>query len=98
MDSPLEGADSNPRSPRRGGADEEGTHERLKAHLGQLADPKIKEHRGDGLRSATSGQSRSWPRADPYAPIVMVSSKADSRAVRSMCIGGGRLCGRDLAQ
>lgn len=26
------------------GADEEGTHERLKAHLGQLVDPKIKEH------------------------------------------------------
>ena len=24
------------------GADEEGTHERLKAHLGQLVDPKIK--------------------------------------------------------
>src|SRR5258705_13808851 len=26
------------------GADEEGTHERLKAHLGELVDPKIKEH------------------------------------------------------
>jgi len=26
------------------GADEEGTHARLKAHLGQLVDPKIKEH------------------------------------------------------
>jgi adenylate cyclase len=38
------------------GADEEGTHARLKAHLGQLVDPKIKEHgrrtvknTGDGL-------------------------------------------------
>ena len=28
------------------GADEEATHERLKAHLGQLVDPKIQEHRG----------------------------------------------------
>jgi TolB-like protein/class 3 adenylate cyclase/Tfp pilus assembly protein PilF len=28
------------------GADEEGTHERLKAHLRELVDPKIKEHRG----------------------------------------------------
>jgi class 3 adenylate cyclase len=28
------------------GTDEEGTHGRLKAHLGQLVDPKIKEHRG----------------------------------------------------
>jgi class 3 adenylate cyclase len=28
------------------GADEEGTHERLKAHLRELVDPKIAEHRG----------------------------------------------------
>src|ERR1700752_1572557 len=28
------------------GADEEGTHERLKAHLGELVNPKITEHRG----------------------------------------------------
>ena len=28
------------------GADEEGTHERLKAHRRELVDPKIKEHQG----------------------------------------------------
>jgi hypothetical protein len=28
------------------GVDEEGTHERLKAHFAQLVEPKIKEHRG----------------------------------------------------
>jgi class 3 adenylate cyclase len=28
------------------GADEEGTHERLKTHLRELVDPKITEHRG----------------------------------------------------
>ena len=28
------------------GADEEGTHERLKAHFRELVDPKIEEHRG----------------------------------------------------
>jgi len=28
------------------GADEEGTHERLKAHLRELVQPKIKEHKG----------------------------------------------------
>ena len=28
------------------GADEEGTHERLKAHLRELVDPKIREHHG----------------------------------------------------
>jgi adenylate cyclase len=27
------------------GADEEGTHERLKAHLSELVNPKIAEHR-----------------------------------------------------
>jgi adenylate cyclase len=37
------------------GADEEGTHERLKAHLGQLVDPKIKEHRGRTVKSTGDG-------------------------------------------
>jgi hypothetical protein len=33
------------------GVDEEGTHERLKAHLVQLVDPKIKEHRGRTVKN-----------------------------------------------
>src|SRR5258708_35082063 len=37
------------------GADEEGTHERLKAHLGQLFDPKIKEHRGRTVKNTGDG-------------------------------------------
>jgi adenylate cyclase len=37
------------------GADEEGTHERLKAHLRQLVDPKIKEHRGHIVKNAGDG-------------------------------------------
>src|SRR5690348_18087124 len=37
------------------GADEEGTHERLKAHLGQLVDPKIKEHRGRIVKNTGEG-------------------------------------------
>jgi class 3 adenylate cyclase len=28
------------------GTDEEGTHERLRGHLGQLVEPKIREHKG----------------------------------------------------
>ena len=32
------------------GADEEATHERLKAHLGQLVDPKIQEVEEHPLR------------------------------------------------
>ena len=37
------------------GADEEGTHERLKAHLGQLIEPKIKEHRGRTVKNTGDG-------------------------------------------
>src|SRR5215471_11715607 len=37
------------------GADEEGTHERLKARLGQLVDPKIKEHRGRIVKNTGDG-------------------------------------------
>src|SRR6202047_4371269 len=37
------------------GADEEGTHERLRAHLGQLVDPKIKEHRGRVVKNTGDG-------------------------------------------
>jgi adenylate cyclase len=37
------------------GADEEGTHERLKAHLTQLVNPKIKEHRGRIVKNTGDG-------------------------------------------
>jgi TolB-like protein/class 3 adenylate cyclase/Flp pilus assembly protein TadD len=37
------------------GADEEGTHERLKAHLRELIDPKIKEHRGHIVKNTGDG-------------------------------------------
>ena len=37
------------------GADEEGTHERFKAHLGQLVDPRIKEHRGPDVKNTGDG-------------------------------------------
>jgi class 3 adenylate cyclase len=37
------------------GADEEGTHERVKAHFRQLFDPKIKEHRGRIVKSTGDG-------------------------------------------
>jgi adenylate cyclase len=35
--------------------DEEGTHECLRAHLGQLVDPKIKEHRGRVVKTTGDG-------------------------------------------
>jgi TolB-like protein/tetratricopeptide (TPR) repeat protein len=37
------------------GADEEGTHERLKAHLGELVNPKITEHRGRIVKNTGDG-------------------------------------------
>jgi adenylate cyclase len=37
------------------GLDEEGTHERLKAHLGELVDPKIKQHRGRTVKNTGDG-------------------------------------------
>jgi class 3 adenylate cyclase len=43
------------------GADEEGTHERLKAHLGQLVEPKIKEHRGHTVKNTGDGLLVEFP-------------------------------------
>ena len=37
------------------GADEEGTHERLKAHLRELVDPKIAEYRGRIVKNTGDG-------------------------------------------
>jgi adenylate cyclase len=43
------------------GVDEEGTHERLKAHLRELVDPKIKEHRGRTVKSTGDGLLAEFP-------------------------------------
>jgi adenylate cyclase len=37
------------------GVDEEGTHERLNAHLRELVDPKIKDHRGRTVKNTGDG-------------------------------------------
>jgi adenylate cyclase len=37
------------------GADEEGTHERLKTHLAELVNPKIGEHRGRVVKNTGDG-------------------------------------------
>jgi len=37
------------------GADEEGTHERLKAHLGELVNPKVGEYRGRTVKNTGDG-------------------------------------------
>src|SRR6516225_8530396 len=43
------------------GADEEGTHERLKAHLRELVDPKITDHRGRIVKSTGDGFLAEFP-------------------------------------
>jgi class 3 adenylate cyclase len=42
------------------GADAEGTHERLKAHFGQLVEPTIKEHRGRTVKNTGTVCSRNF--------------------------------------
>src|SRR5690349_12098020 len=43
------------------GADEEGTHERLKAHLAELIEPKITEHRGRTVKNTGDGLLAEFP-------------------------------------
>src|ERR1700687_5735293 len=52
------------------GADEEGTHERLKAHLAQLVDPKIKEH-----RSRTVKNRANWTRSSGAGRFILVTGR-----------------------
>src|SRR5499425_876954 len=43
------------------GADEEGTHERLRAHLRELVDPQITEHRGRVVKNTGDGMLAEFP-------------------------------------
>ena len=43
------------------GADEDGTHERLKAHFRQLVDPKIEEHQGRIVKNTGDGLLAEFP-------------------------------------
>ena len=43
------------------GVDEEGTHERLKAHLAELIEPKIAEHRGRVVKNTGDGLLAEFP-------------------------------------
>src|ERR1700751_6344771 len=43
------------------GADEEGTHERLKAHPRELVDPKISEHSGRIVKTTGDGFLAEFP-------------------------------------
>jgi adenylate cyclase len=43
------------------GADEEGTHERVQAHLGELVNPKVGEHRGRVVKNTGDGLLAEFP-------------------------------------
>src|SRR5215471_1414595 len=43
------------------GVDEEGTHQRLKAHLQELVEPKIREHRGRIVKNTGDGFLAEFP-------------------------------------
>jgi len=45
------------------GADEEGTHERLKTHFRELINPKIEEHRGRIVKNTGDGLLAEFPSA-----------------------------------
>ena len=45
------------------GTNEEGTHERLQAHRGELVDPKIGEHSGRIVNTAGDGILAEFPSA-----------------------------------
>jgi class 3 adenylate cyclase len=50
------------------GEDEEGTHERLKAHLQELVEPKIAEHRGRTVKNTGDGFLAEFPSVDGWPP------------------------------
>ena len=70
------------------GADEEGTHERLKVLRRELADPKIKEHRGRIVK--TTGDGLLIEFASVVDAVVVPSKCSASKDYSSI----GRLCAR----
>ena len=64
------------------GADEEGTHEHLKAHLRELVEPKIKEHRGRIVKN--TGDARAAPVALRLVESLRSAQRSSPRsALRS---------------
>jgi class 3 adenylate cyclase len=50
------------------GTDEEGTHERLKAHRRELIDPKISEHSGRIVKTTGDGM---LPKPGNWSPTIV---------------------------
>ena len=66
------------------GADEEGTHERLRAHLREVVDPKIKEHHGRVVKNTGDGLLAEFPSVvDAVRCAVEVQSGKNTRMSNS---------------
>jgi adenylate cyclase len=60
------------------GADEEGTHARLKAHLRELVDPKMQEYRGRVVKNTGDGFLAEFPSV--LDAVLAISRRVGSRA------------------
>ena len=74
------------------GADEEGTHERLKAHLRELVEPKIAENRGRIVKNTGDGLLADLGSNCHPSPPGKASAALDNIGAR----GGAK--GRRMAQ
>ena len=64
------------------GADEEGTHGRLKAHRRELVDPKIREHSGRIVNTAGDGILAGFPSVVDAVRCATVRSGGVARSRR----------------
>ena len=71
------------------GADEEGTHERLREHLRDLIEPKIAEHRGRIVKNA--GDSSGEDAARIHLPLHPPAQIAQGPVVCRLTAGGSRI-------
>ena len=62
--------------------DEEGTHETLKAHLRELVDPKIAEHRGRIVKNTGDGFLAEFP---SVVDAVRCACRSPARNGRAQC-------------
>jgi class 3 adenylate cyclase len=82
-------------------ADEEDTHERLKAHFRELVDPKIAEHRGGTVKNTGDGMLAEFPSVVDAVRVNSIAAvKCRKRAaIRKPSIArlrNGRLSATDL--
>ena len=89
------------------GADEEGTHERLKAHQRELVDPKIREHSGRMVKTTGDGMLAEFPsvvdavRCAAELQRAMIDREAgmpEDRRIRLRIGIAGRAVSRDDAR